>query len=164
MALARLAFFSLFALLGCQPGIGDECQTSADCGASNDRLCDITQPGGYCTIFNCEPGTCPEDSTCVLFSANRSTVDGCQSPYGNSPFQRSFCMKTCSGEDECRGNYACIDVGRSDNPWSAVVIDKGPSRVCIVPYRTEPIPEDRSGQVCTGGDGDFESPPSESGG
>src|SRR5688572_16889660 len=159
MALARLAFFSLFALLGCQPGIGDECQTSADCGASNDRLCDITQPGGYCTIFNCEPGTCPEDSTCVLFSADRSTVTGCEDAYGTSPFQRSFCMKTCESEADCRSRYSCLDVGAADNPWGAIVIDRGPSRICIVPYSSGPIPDERPAEICTGSEAEFELPP-----
>src|SRR5690242_18467125 len=46
---------------GCKPKIGDECKTSTDCSVTGDRLCDITQPSGYCTIFNCEePGSCPD--------------------------------------------------------------------------------------------------------
>ena len=108
------------------------------------------------------PGTCPEDSTCVLFSADRSTVAGCESPYGNSPYQRSFCMKTCESEGDCRGDYTCANLGASDNPWAAVVIDRGPSRVCIVPYSTLPIPDDRSSEVCRGTDAEFEAPPASS--
>ena len=158
MAEARSALLVFVLLLGCQPGIGDECQTSADCGAAGDRLCDITQPGGYCTIFNCEPGTCPEDATCVLFSANPSTVAGCEDASGTSPYQRSFCVKLCEGEGDCRGSYNCIDAGAADNPWGAVVIDRGSSRVCLVPYSAAPIPEDRSSEVCSGTDAEFELP------
>ena len=160
MADARTAVLFLL-LLGCQPGIGDECQTSADCGQAGDRICDITQPAGYCTVFNCEPDTCPEDSTCVLFAADRSTVAGCEDPYGTSPYQRSFCMKTCESEGDCRNNYSCSNLG-AGNPWAAVVIDRGSSKVCIVPYTAAPIPDDRSDEVCTGTDAEFEPPPSAS--
>ena len=66
VALAALSF-------GCAPQIGDECETSVDCSQGGERLCDITQPGGYCTVFNCEPNSCPEDeSLCVQFGAVRS--------------------------------------------------------------------------------------------
>lgn len=159
MAEVRLSFALFLALLGCQPEIGDECQSSTDCAAGGDRLCDITQPGGYCTIFNCEPGTCPEEATCVLFSADRSTVAGCEDAYGTSPFQRSFCMASCESESDCRSGYSCIDVGAADNPWGAIVIDRGPSRVCIVPYSAAPLPEDRSAEVCTGSSGEHALPP-----
>jgi hypothetical protein len=148
-------------LLGCQPHIGDDCETSADCSANGDRLCDITQPSGYCTIFNCEPGTCPDESVCIVFSASSSTVPGCENAYGTSPYQRSFCMKTCSGESDCRSKYSCIDVGGAGNPWGAVVADKGESgKVCMVPYTAAPLPDDRSHDVCSAtSSGEFEYPP-----
>ncbi|HKO50071.1 MAG TPA: hypothetical protein VJV79_20210, partial [Polyangiaceae bacterium] len=38
--------------LGCTPKIGDDCSVSTNCSTTGDRLCDITQPGGYCTKFN----------------------------------------------------------------------------------------------------------------
>jgi hypothetical protein len=157
--MVRLRYlFAFVALLGCQPEIGDECQSSTDCAAGGDRLCDITQPGGYCTIFNCEPDTCPEEAACVLFSASPSTVAGCEDATGTSPFQRSFCMKSCESEDDCRAGYNCIDVGELDNPWGAIAVDGGSGRVCIVPYTAAPIPEDRSSEVCSGTDQEFEMP------
>ncbi|MFW5740185.1 MAG: hypothetical protein ACOC1F_07450, partial [Myxococcota bacterium] len=54
-------------MLGCNPKIGDDCTNSTDCSVSGDRLCDTTQPGGYCTVFNCEPDMCPEEAQCVAF-------------------------------------------------------------------------------------------------
>ncbi|HMR78024.1 MAG TPA: hypothetical protein PKD61_23100, partial [Polyangiaceae bacterium] len=54
-------------LYGCKPEIGDECSVSTDCSNAGERLCDTTLPGGYCTIFNCEPGTCPDEAGCVAF-------------------------------------------------------------------------------------------------
>jgi hypothetical protein len=150
MAEARFALLFVLAL-GCSPGIGDECTSSADCTTGGPNwLCDITQPSGYCTIFNCEPDTCPEDSKCVLFSSDRSTVPGCEDATGTSPYQRSFCMASCEGEGDCRGGYSCLDVGAADNPWGAVVLDGGSRRVCIVRLSGAPIPDERSGAVCTG--------------
>ena len=60
-----LAFTAL--ALGCTPSIGDECVTSLDCSQLGDRLCDASQPLGYCTIFNCEPDACPEEAICMGF-------------------------------------------------------------------------------------------------
>ncbi len=60
--------------LGCTPKIGDDCTVSTNCSTTGDRLCDVTQPGGYCTTFNCEPGSCPEDSVCVNFGTTLSPV------------------------------------------------------------------------------------------
>ena len=73
--------------LGCAPGIGDECETSVDCSQGGERLCDITQPGGYCTIFNCEPGDCPDDSVCIVFGAQPSARPECDQSDGLSRFR-----------------------------------------------------------------------------
>src|SRR6188474_1083103 len=92
----------LLAATGCAPEIGDECTTSIDCSQQGDRLCDTTQPGGYCTIFNCEPDTCPEDDgVCVAFDpeldpACRVTDDGRW-----ARFERTFCMAECEDNDDC---------------------------------------------------------------
>lgn len=136
------------ALFGCAPGIGDECQTSADCSQNNERLCDVTQRGGYCTIFNCEPNTCPDESVCIVFGAALSTAAGCQEDSGLSRVQRSFCMASCGSDDDCRSGYVCTDLGRSDNPWSAIVAGRGSGRVCMEPLTGSPIPSDRPSEVC----------------
>jgi hypothetical protein len=159
MGRARLLFVLAFAL-GCSPEIGDECTTSTDCSQSADRLCDITQPGGYCTIFNCEPGDCPEESSCVIFGVAPSTLDGCEDPHGVTPYQRSFCLKTCDNDSDCRSGYECANFADPANPWGAVVAD-GKGKMCAVPYSGVPITSDivPSTDVCTG-----ESPTSSSGG
>jgi len=46
LAALGIALTALVAL-GCQPEIGDSCHTSVDCSQSGNRLCDVTQPGGY---------------------------------------------------------------------------------------------------------------------
>ena len=106
----------VFSALGvaCQPKIGDDCQTSVDCSQGEERLCDITQPGGYCTIFNCEPDNCPEESACIAFGAKLSTVPGCADGNDLSRLERTFCMVTCGSDKDCRGGYVCADLADSD--------------------------------------------------
>jgi hypothetical protein len=127
LGLAALAFAS-----GCTPKIGDKCTVSTDCSATGDRLCDITEPGGYCTIFNCEPDDCPDDAACINFGTALSVgnIPGCTVSQGDSPYQRSFCMASCETDGDCRGGYRCIepaDVG-------GVKVDRNRSnKVCAVP-------------------------------
>ena len=52
---------------GCGRKIGDDCTTNTDCSANGDRTCDMSQPGGYCTIEGCDQTSCPSDSACVRF-------------------------------------------------------------------------------------------------
>ena len=51
----------------CSHDIGDGCQTSVDCDPSGTRSCDLSQPGGYCTINGCDETTCPSGATCVRY-------------------------------------------------------------------------------------------------
>jgi hypothetical protein len=121
--------------VGCLPKIGDDCQNDADCSQVGDRVCDTTQVGGYCTQFNCTPDSCPQDEgICVTFGASPSLVAGCTDEGRPSPFARSFCMKPCSKDKDCRDGYLCIDLAE-DDPWAAEVIQTPPSptKVCLVP-------------------------------
>jgi hypothetical protein len=154
-----LAIVAAVSFVACKPEIGDDCTVSTDCSATGDRICDTTQPGGYCTIFNCEPGTCPEEAVCIAFGGSVSTRPECVDRQGTSPFQRTFCMVKCEGDDDCRDGYECIDMG-VDNPWGARVAEHGVTdgRVCGVPFRGSSPPDDRQTNVCTGFDGDFEVP------
>jgi hypothetical protein len=136
---------------GCKPKIGDDCRISTDCSAAGDRLCDITAPGGYCTIFSCEPGTCPEDeSLCVEFGARRSLR--CKDNFARSPYARTFCMATCDKNSDCRSGYVCADLGDPGNPWSAQPIDTNRgNKVCLVPASDEqitPVGEGEEDPVC----------------
>lgn len=132
---------ALLLTLGCSPEIGDECATSTDCSQSGDRLCDITQPGGYCTMFNCEPGDCPDEASCVIFGVAPSTLPGCEDPHGVTPYQRSFCLKTCDNDDDCRSGYECANFKDPNNPWGAVLADGG-GKACAVPYSGVPVMND----------------------
>lgn len=147
---------ALSALAGCKPQIGDDCSVSTDCSNVGDRLCDTTQPGGYCTIFNCEPGTCPDEAVCVAFKTSLSL--SCPSPQGAERLRRTFCMRNCSDDSDCRTGYRCIDLN-ADNPWGAKVAENGPvnGAVCIVPFSGAPLPDPPNTEVCTGTDAGFDA-------
>lgn len=152
MRLALLAAVSA-AALACKPKIGDDCKISTDCSAAGDRLCDITAPGGYCTMFNCEPGTCPDgESLCVEFGAQRGSPAQCQDQQSPSPYARTFCMETCDSTSDCRGGYKCVDLSQSPNDWDAVLIDKDRGhKVCVVPFSAADAPPmgEGFGDVCS---------------
>src|SRR5215470_2614389 len=111
---------------GCSPKIGDKCTVSTDCSAQGDRLCDPTQPGGYCTIFNCEPNGCPDEAVCVAFNE-----PSCSSPAIAMRFQRTFCMFVCKSNDDCRSGYTCLDTA---NDPARQVVDQNPqsTKICTV--------------------------------
>src|SRR5689334_9273278 len=83
----------LASAIACTPEIGDKCVLSTDCSVRGDRLCDNSQPGGYCTVFNCKGSDCPDQAACVLFNA---AVQGCgfDDRAGNfgGRTARSFCV------------------------------------------------------------------------
>lgn len=118
------------AAAGCLPKIGDPCGSSIDCSQRGERLCDTTQPGGYCTIFSCEPDSCPDNAACVAFNhvidpACGTTTDG------TSPrFERTFCMAPCNEKADCRDGYDCLPIEGTGR----LVIDKKEPRdkVCVV--------------------------------
>lgn len=79
----------------CAKAIGDSCTTATDCSINGDRQCDLSQTGGYCTIRDCDPGTCPSNSVCVAFSAQAPRLT------------RRFCMYACTEDSDCRSGYHC---------------------------------------------------------
>ena len=119
---------------GCKPKIGEDCATSVDCSISGDRLCDVTQPSGYCTVFNCEPNQCPDEAACVAFSEGT-----CSSAAISTRFRRTFCMRTCEDDSDCRGgSYGCIDLSRDQ---SRRIVDTNPNqRICAVPSPNQAPP------------------------
>ncbi|MDF2698197.1 MAG: hypothetical protein K0S65_6580 [Labilithrix sp.] len=121
----------LAAIAACTPEIGDKCQVSTDCSVQGDRLCDTSQPGGYCTQLNCQGNSCFDEASCVLFG---SAIPGCgfddrSGRYG-SRVARSFCMAKCESNGDCREGYVCADPTKY--PWNAVILDDNQSkRSCL---------------------------------
>lgn len=126
------ACVALTAVAGCRPEIGDRCVLSTDCSTRGDRLCDTSQPDGYCTVFNCRKNSCPTDSHCVLFNA---AVQGCgyddrSGGYG-SRAARTFCVARCDTNADCRGGYVCADPRSA--PWNGLILDDDQAaRTCMV--------------------------------
>jgi len=156
----RPAWLALFvmvplSLAGCAAEIGDSCVLSTDCSETGDRICDKTQPNGYCTIVNCEPDTCPGEAACIGFRQAPSTANVCESATELRTL-RTFCMRKCSNDGDCRSGYECQDLGAEDNEYGALLTDResSRSRVCIAPYVGEAAisqEEEVSSEYCTAG-------------
>ena len=88
---------------GCAPKVGDSCTSNLDCGAQ--ITCDLSQPGGYCTVQNCLAGSCPDESVCVTFSNGEN-----------------WCMGICNSGEDCRSGYECLeDMG--PHPFCSPIIE-----------------------------------------
>jgi hypothetical protein len=79
----------------CKRQIGDDCKTATDCDPNGARACDLSQPGGYCTIQGCDETTCPSEATCIRY------------------FPAQFLSKSCnpSCEDHPAPDASCPDAG-----------------------------------------------------
>jgi hypothetical protein len=140
MRLGIASLLAAMAVAGCQQHIGDACGSSSDCSATGERQCDLAQPGGYCTVFSCDPDTCPEGA-CVEWRFNPSRT------------AETWCMETCSDDGICRGGYNCVRPAEIDSEgfWQlevepddriARIIDintNANSKICTA--LTEPVPE-----------------------
>lgn len=122
------------ALAACTPKIGDDCKLSTDCSlsSSSNRLCDTSQPGGYCTEFNCTGNGCGDDAACTLFEA---ALPGCgyddRNGSSGARTARAFCVATCESNGDCRDGYTCVDPRTA--PWSALVLDDQQNvKTCMV--------------------------------
>ncbi len=126
-SLRAAALLSAIAL-GCQPQIGSSCNLSTDCSTMGDRLCDTSQPFGYCTIFNCGSNSCPPEAACV--ATNPAEV-GC--PYDDrhapSRFSRQMCLHVCNSDGDCRTpDYKCI----APSDYGALLLDsERDKKVCL---------------------------------
>ncbi len=76
--------------VACSAGIGDSCSVNSDCGT--DRICDTSQPSGYCTSANCMRLGCPSDAQCVEYAD-----------------QVSYCMQRCGPFAFCRPDFTCVE-------------------------------------------------------
>ncbi len=113
---------------GCAPAIGDPCTTSVNCSITGDRVCDAAQPGGACTVFGCEVGTCPAEATCVRWRPMESRLEF------------TACMRRCESDAGCRVDegYACLapaDITDGAGAVLAELIDEDAERFCVA---TEP--------------------------
>ena len=78
----------MMSFIACESQVGDPCVSSTQCAPG--QLCDVNSAEGYCTVRDCEEGSCPEGSICVTFES----LD-------------RYCMATCAEADDCRDGYTC---------------------------------------------------------
>ena len=123
----RYSFLSALALVisACGHDIGDSCSTNVDCEQNGTRDCDLSQPGGYCTIDGCDEYSCPSGSVCIRIFSDESATQSCLKdadcdsnslclPEGlcvPRVSERRFCEKKCGSNDDCRGGYVCREAG-----------------------------------------------------
>jgi hypothetical protein len=106
----------------CTKKIGDDCRSSIDCSQDSERTCDISQPGGYCTIEGCDERSCPEEAACIRFFPRlfltRPCTAGCAvdelcvgDQCAPRTSERRFCVQKCGENGDCRGGYICREAG-----------------------------------------------------
>lgn len=123
---------AVLALSACGPKFGDGCKNSTDCSIQNTRICDRSQPGGYCTIANCKPGDCGDDGVCVRFRPAEPRLS------------TSYCMGKCDTTSDCdRDAYVCKsaqqltdDQNMSEDdedaePFAEVLDGSGKAKFCV---------------------------------
>jgi hypothetical protein len=129
LVLPALLFAALVLAAACNDEIGDECSLSADCSPQGDRFCDISSPGGYCTIIGCDYDSCPDEAVCVRFFSVSNSDRTCD-PYledqsggddnctadelctlSGTCVPRTaeirYCMRKCDYNSDCRDDYEC---------------------------------------------------------
>jgi hypothetical protein len=135
LAVVVLAALAAVAGGGCGHDIGDECKSSVDCDPNGTRSCDLSQPGGYCTVQGCDETACPSGSTCVRVFPKSELLPqihcdpACEDldcPTGRTnvctadevclnsnicakqSYEQRYCAKTCDPNgNQCRGGYVC---------------------------------------------------------
>src|SRR5262245_47963647 len=111
--------------VGCAHKIGDGCSMNIECSPTGDRVCDNSQPGGYCTQEGCLAGSCPDEAVCIRYLDLGNTP--CTDDAGNllcergeiclegfcAPLrsERRACLLICQDSGNCRGGYQCIHGG-----------------------------------------------------
>ena len=126
------------ALYACGAEIGDDCTYDVDCSTGQDRYCDSSQPGGYCLIIGCGPDECPAEASCVNFVSPCPTGDGYEDGANcsliESTRERTYCMKHCKSDGDCRDKYRCVEaVDRYAGDLYAEIIDYsgGYTKICV---------------------------------
>jgi len=138
--------------VGCSKEIGDSCVVASDCDPNGERVCDVSQREGYCTIMGCDYSTCPDEAACIRFFSGSFANKACATQAECSldelcdlnghcvprSAESRFCMKTCDSNDDCRDGYECRDLelmrAHGGEPVLApgVPIDENAPKFCAI--------------------------------
>jgi hypothetical protein len=149
-ALALLGLAPALALSACSPTIGAGCVQSTDCSSQGNRVCDTSQPEGYCTVIGCADNSCPDHAVCVTFGV---ALPGCGYNDYQAPSRTSLtlCLEHCKSDSDCRAaeGYVCIDPTAA--PLSGRILDDNQNqKVCVV-AATPVGPQQDAAGVCSAG-------------
>ena len=108
--------FALLALLtpACGKEIGDSCSTNVDCIQDSTRDCDLSQPGGYCTVNGCDELSCPSEAVCIRifpYEVSRPACDPVSAPVcpaGTGKCQSSDSICGCTQDSDCTSDGLCV--------------------------------------------------------
>jgi len=114
-ALRALALAALsFAVLGCQPKVGDPCKRAADCGLNVIRQCDVSnvprdpKSQGECIVENCSFGVCPNEAVCVKVYATEFLSLACE-PETEDQLASEMPTNACLPNEVCLPEGLCAD-------------------------------------------------------
>lgn len=113
-----VALGALATAAACSRGVGDECVTSVDCSPSGDRICDLSQPGGYCTVDGCDARSCPEDSACIRYFPEAYLTKPCLLRCEDVALTQIVdgCPTDPAMVDKCSPDEACMPLGPNVGP------------------------------------------------
>jgi len=151
-AFLLLAFAALLTP-ACGSEIGDSCSTNVDCAQDGTRDCDLSQPGGYCTVNGCDEKSCPEEAVCIRIFPYESPGAACQQdsncasselclPEGlcvPRASERRYCERKCGSNGDCRGGYECRAAGIEGVPsnqttYGSVALVANPTSSTVVKF------------------------------
>jgi hypothetical protein len=137
----------------CGKEIGDSCSTNLDCGNDAWRDCDVSQPGGYCTINGCDEKLCPDEAVCIRIfpydwpgaacaqdtdchSSELCLPDGFCVPRTS---ERRYCERKCGDNGDCRSGYVCREAGMegrqpTENTYGSIALVANPEQSKVVRF------------------------------
>jgi hypothetical protein len=137
----------------CGKDIGDECSTNIDCANDGTRDCDLSQPGGYCTVNGCDEKLCPGEAACIRIFPYEAPGAACslEVPCPSSEIclpdgfcvprvtERRYCLKKCGGNGDCRGGYVCREAGMEGrqpvtNTYGSIALVANPNQSTVVKF------------------------------
>jgi hypothetical protein len=90
------------AMTACGHQIGDPCHVNLDCSPLGDRFCDVSAPGGYCTIEGCNSTSCPSGSVCIRFFQPTDTLcTPLTASVDCAPSERCLCDDGSDAQGNC---------------------------------------------------------------
>ena len=110
-------FFILLVFLApaCGKEIGDSCNTNVDCDQNGNRDCDLSQPGGYCTINGCDEESCPSEAVCIRIFPYEDEHTSCGQNSDCTNFGLGLCHDDgfcgCQKDSECASDKVCLPEG-----------------------------------------------------